>query len=311
MLSIKDMEKYSEPFGNFLATVQERDIDILLLEEFHSSPKFVAWFSKLIGLQAAIFNGAWHSVCDADGETDLLLVVDNGEEKVGVFIENKVGATEQDRQDSRYHVRGERSVSRGDVDSYVTAICAPTDYLEQLSTQSEYQYRISYEEISGWFQQLQGTRSDWKRLLLDEAVEQRRRGSVMVKNPLTTQFHMEFWTHLKCNHPDILMNKPTIKGSKSNWIIAKMATFPKNTKIHFKFDQQQVELGFDQRSIKEIEKIIPALEPDMFFAQKGKTAAICKAMPLIVIRKPFFDQIAAIDEAIASARKLSQYSEIF
>lgn len=60
-------------FGSYLVTVAERDIDLLLMEEFHVSVPFVTWFCEQLGILGASFFGAWHSVSDADGETDLLL----------------------------------------------------------------------------------------------------------------------------------------------------------------------------------------------------------------------------------------------
>jgi hypothetical protein len=100
-------------FGRYLATVVERDIDLLLMEEFHLSEDFVCWFCGKIGFDAVTFAGAWHSVSDTDGQTDLLLRVLREERRVGVLIENKVGAPEQDLQGERYHLRGIRSREAG------------------------------------------------------------------------------------------------------------------------------------------------------------------------------------------------------
>lgn len=47
-------------FGSYLATVQERDIDLLLMEEFHISADFVDWFCQQVGEVGGQFDGAWH-----------------------------------------------------------------------------------------------------------------------------------------------------------------------------------------------------------------------------------------------------------
>jgi len=62
-------------FGKFVLAVQERDVELLLLEEFHVNEDFSRWLCKLLGLTDARFDGAWHSVSDTDGETDLLVRV--------------------------------------------------------------------------------------------------------------------------------------------------------------------------------------------------------------------------------------------
>ncbi|VVD31725.1 hypothetical protein [Paraburkholderia dioscoreae] len=60
-------------FGRYLASVTERDIDLLLLEEFHVNNDFVAWFCGKIDLHNVTAAGAWHSLSDTDGESDLVL----------------------------------------------------------------------------------------------------------------------------------------------------------------------------------------------------------------------------------------------
>jgi len=90
----------------YLASVAERDIDLLLMEEFHASKKFVKWFCREVGLYGISPADAWHSVSDTDGESDLLVRVLRDEQRIGILIENKIAAPEQDRQAERYHIRG-------------------------------------------------------------------------------------------------------------------------------------------------------------------------------------------------------------
>jgi hypothetical protein len=118
------------------------------MEEFHVSESFVAWFCKELEIAPASFNGAWHSVSDTDGETDLLLRVRSGDQRIGILIENKIAAPEQDRQDERYHLRGFRAQQNGKYDRFVTCMCAPQIYLDGLGKGSLYQHRISYEHIA-------------------------------------------------------------------------------------------------------------------------------------------------------------------
>jgi hypothetical protein len=107
-----------EDFGRYLLTVEERDIDLLLMEEFHVSSAFVSWFAVQVRVGDATFAGAWHSVSDTDGETDLLLRVVSGGTRTAILIQNKVAAPEQSRQDERYHIRGARSRDAGLLDVY-------------------------------------------------------------------------------------------------------------------------------------------------------------------------------------------------
>jgi hypothetical protein len=158
-------------FGRFLAPVDERDVDLLLLEEFHVSDEFVAWFCSELSLSGAVPSAAWHSVSDTDGESDLLLRVLREGRRLGVFIENKVSAPEQDWQSERYHLRAKRAVEQHKLDEYLTVICAPRAYLEALPKDSSYQHRVPYERIADWFGGQLGRRAAYRRLVMLEAIE--------------------------------------------------------------------------------------------------------------------------------------------
>ena len=72
-------------FGRNFAALAERDIDFLLLEEFQVNEDFVHWFCGEIGLLGIEPGGAWHSVFDAEGETDLLVRIYQGKDKIGIL----------------------------------------------------------------------------------------------------------------------------------------------------------------------------------------------------------------------------------
>jgi len=166
-----------DDFGNYLANVAERDIDLLLMEEFHISGDFVSWFCGLVGMGGAMFDGAWHSVSDSDGETDLLLRVLADDRRTGILIENKIAAPEQSTQAERYHLRGIRSREAGRVDDFITVICAPDRYLGRLPETSAYQHKIAYEQIAAWFGQQPDARARWRHRIFCEAIDQSRRAT--------------------------------------------------------------------------------------------------------------------------------------
>ena len=211
---------HSSDFGRYLQSVAERDIDLLLMEEFHVVPAFASWFAEQVCLpQQAKFDGAWHSLCDQDGETDLLLRVRIDQERVAILIENKVGAPEQQSQDVRYHLRGMRSQEAGRYDRFVTAICAPQVYLNGIGPQSAYDHRVSYEAILEWYGVQSGPRAAWRKAIFGEAIEQGRRGYRMKIHTGKTSFHQQYREHLRDTCPEFLMRPQTAKGPKSTWIV--------------------------------------------------------------------------------------------
>src|SRR6516164_4089717 len=90
-----------------LESVAERDIDLLLLEEFHVSDSFARWFWKRAFRQDAPVRArlsAWHSIADTQlGESDLIVAYqDDLGSRLAVLIENKVTAISQPNQAERY-----------------------------------------------------------------------------------------------------------------------------------------------------------------------------------------------------------------
>jgi len=106
----------SEILDRFLA-VCERDVDLLLLEEFNCSPSFCGWFFSRLGLspscQVPIACKAKHSVAsntdEATGESDLEIIFDcdmpQGRESVLVLLEDKVAARFTPGQAAPYQSR--------------------------------------------------------------------------------------------------------------------------------------------------------------------------------------------------------------
>jgi hypothetical protein len=227
------------------------------------------------------------------------------------LIENKVGASEQHEQAERYHIRGARSQQEGKLDRFVTCMCAPQSYLDNLSSDSAYQHRVSYEAIAKWFEQLDGPRHAWRHRIMQEAIGQGRRGYTMVVNTTTTAFFAAYWEYLRRNHPQIQMRKPTPKGNKSNWLIMKGINFPKRVQIHHKVERQVVELGFDGRTVTELLAIKNEWPADVFAVQRGRTAALSIVVPLIDMEKGIAAQEKELQEVFAAVYRLLPYARLF
>jgi hypothetical protein len=297
-------------FGRYLASVAERDVDLLLMEEFHVSDTFVGWFCDQVGLKGVKAAGAWHSLSDTDGESDLLLRVLVENKRIGVLIENKIAAPEQEEQDRRYHLRGIKSREQGKLDDYVTVMCAPSRYLSSLASTSAYQHRVSYEDIASWFFAQPGRREQWRGHVIQEAIEQGRRGYTMAVNEANTAFHVAYWEYLQKRHPHIQMRRPKNRGSKSNWIILKGHDFPKNVNMHHKFDQQVMEIGFAGRTVEEILAAKQDWPEDIVPVQKGGTASLSIVVPAIDMKIAIGEQTEAIEAVLVAAYRLMPYAKL-
>jgi hypothetical protein len=111
----------------------ERDIDILLAEEFSVSPPFAAWFLKQTRGFKDIFaavQDVYVSRSDTTGESDLVVVFETqgGETRFALHIEDKIDAPVQAEQESRYRLRAEAEILRGDYSAYEVTLCSPEAY---------------------------------------------------------------------------------------------------------------------------------------------------------------------------------------
>jgi hypothetical protein len=295
-----------DPLGQLqpLYVVQERDIDFLLLEELHSSPGFVDWFGQRVGLQSAVFDGAWYSVSNADGESDLLLRVLAGKERVGVLIEDKIAASEQPDQDERYHKRGAKGVTDGWFDRYITCICAPQAYLDTLAPESKYGYRLAYEEIADWFTQQQDSRATWRGRVIKAAITQGRKGYTKQVNDAVTKFHIAYYARLRRTQPTLEMSRPTPKGSGGSWIILWVSGWPKTIHLNHKLSRGSVELSFERNSRDQLMDLGIDWPEGVLPITTGGYGSLAITVPAIDVEKPFETQVAAVDEAFAAMQTL-------
>ena len=297
-------------FGKPIKKLEERDIDLLLLEEFHVSEGFMAWFCGQAGLQNVAFKGAWHSVTDYEGESDIVLLVRSGSRRTALMIENKIGAPEQEKQAERYHSRGRRLVKEGHADDYLTVILAPRSYLTALPSGCAYHQQLSYEDIANWFGKAGGPRMKWRGDIIRQAIEQQASGYQMQVNAATTAFHLAYWEHLRQHHPHLQMNKPNNKGPESTWIYMRAHTFPKEVTLAHKMDQDVVELCFANRTVQELISAEPDWPEGIIPGQKGNQAVLGISVPNVDPYQGFRAQRNTVDAVLKAARRLLPFGRV-
>lgn len=129
-------------------TWQERDIDILLLQEFATSPGFAEAFQHRIGRVPSPVTGLRHSVHErlgglAWGETDIFLSFADGGH---VLIENKITAPFQENQAERYRARAAHHAQSGI--AALTVLIAPESYAVQVAP-GDWDAIVPYEALAG------------------------------------------------------------------------------------------------------------------------------------------------------------------
>jgi len=274
------------------------------------SGDFVAWFCGQTGVLDARLEKARRNVTDSDAESDIVLWVKAAARRIVVLIENKIDAPQQERQDGRYHIRGSRLVREDGYDDYRTVICAPRGYLDGLPSESAYQHRVSYEDISDWFDAANGPRATWRGDVLRQACDPANRRNPMRVNEATTAFHREYREHLHRHHPKLIMNKPGDKGPESTWIYMKAGTLPKDVGLLHKMDESVIELRFGNRNVEELLNERPDWPKDIHPTRRRQGEALVIKVPRVDPFREFPPQKHAVEEALRAACRPLPYGWI-
>ncbi len=289
---------------NQIEAVTERDIDLLLLEELNVSEDFASWFYTTIiqSVDAPGISGAWHSVSDPQlGESDLIAVYEDG---IAILIENKIDAIAQPEQGNRYRQRGEKGIADGFWNEFVTCMIAPERYLQQERDSSVYDATLSYEEISKWFLEQDNPRSSYKSYLINEGIEQNRRGYTVVPDDAVTEFWFKYWSLASQQYPELEMKQPNIKPAGSDWVDFRPSALDKRLSIVHKLARGDVDLQVAgaRGRIEELQEIL--LDYDVEVASAGKSVAIRKRVSPLNRSGPFESQHDVAVAGLNAAKEL-------
>lgn len=287
--------------------IAERDIDLLLVEEFNVNVEFGRWFLSQIGekarLPAKSFE-CWHSVTDGTlGESDLIVRVDAD---LAILIENKVDAPAQPDQARRYHARGERGLAEGHWRRFASCIVAPAAYLARNAEVGRYDAAVSYESIRDWFIKKGGRRFYHKAEMLSEGIEQNRRGYSPTPDESVTELWQAYYERAHIAHPELQFSRPGQKPAKSDWPEFKPKGMPKGTKIIHKLAQGVVDLQIDGTAGRVEEMDARCTCNDVEMVATGKSAVYRIRVPKIDRFVPFAEQANAVDAGLAAAKRLLQ-----
>jgi hypothetical protein len=281
-----------------LTGVTERDIDLLLVEEFMASPKFLSWFLYQLGLDAGgTLSGISHSVNTANGESDVEVDVLYAGGLVKVLIENKVDAPLQPRQAERYADRADQYLKDRTCSKAITVLAAPADYSGGNSDTAGFDKRISYESVVQWFTEAEelGNRRIYKQSLLTSAIERGSSGWTLVPNEKTTSFWQSYWSTAERFAKDLRMPKPTKKPATSSFIFFQPIGLDPNVKLIHKVPYGKVDLQFaalgDQLEAIE-NKYRAKLDHDMTIVKASKSGAIRINVPELNLQNKFSESRA-------------------
>ena len=290
--------------------VLERDLDLLVLEEFVVSPGFRHWFlSRIFGAVATGFElaEAQHSVVDAGtGESDLLfdLSAPDGS-RVRLLVENKVGAEFQPSQDHRYLNRASEYTRRGVCTECVTVIMAPRAYLDGLATHA-FRSEIVYEDMQQFLRSQPGARTEYRAHVLGLAIDRARKGYVKIPVVEVADFWQAYSDQFAKRGSSLVVDASKLRGGRSNAVFLGMPSSRGAQLIH-ELTKGQVSLrvvALADRHDLARELVQGALPPGSQLARAGKFPILRVMVPSLDIHRTFADQESQALQGILAAEVL-------
>lgn len=296
--------------------VLERDIDLLLLEEFLSCPYFQQWFvSKISDVDLGKCVWASRSVTHATGESDLEVVFeDESKCRTRLLIENKVAASLQPQQAERYSLRARSYMAREDCGRSLTVLCAPSRYFGNSQSCKGFDSRITHEAILDWFRDARhlGPRRLYKMALLESAIVKGTLGYQPREDAAVTAFWKWYWRLSQDVAPELEMREPGGKAAGSAFVIFHPASLPKGMEIVHKLTRGYVDLQVAGagRWMNEISSTIgQCLAKDMKVVRVSSSSAVRINVAKLDTNAPGEPQREAALEGLAAALKLLDWHE--
>lgn len=298
--------------------VCERDIDLLLLEEFVASSEFRSWFLSQTGIeQKADLVEACRSVKTMNGESDLDLTFQGSSGLVKILIENKVDAAFQPNQPQRYAERAERYRVLGTYQEVLTVIMAPEVYFGDESSAFGFDARVAYEGALAWFEQTGiGARKDYKLAILRGAIDRGRLGWKLVPHRGVSDFWRAYWKLCEQIAPQLSMPVPKVEiPADSHFIGFRPAILSAGVSLWHKVAYGHVDLQFAGMGDKlaEMEQLYrSSLQPSMRIEKAAKSAVIrVRVEPIDMTVTAFSSAETSIRQGIQAAMLLLDwYSKV-
>lgn len=297
-----------------LESLRERDIDLLILEEWSVNPLFSQWvLGEFFDITTYYKNfDGWHSVVSSGlGESDLLLTAENQCSKIAILMENKIDASARDNQANRYSKRAEKIQKEYQFSQVFTCIVAPEHYLENDEEAKSYDIEISYEKLSEWFAIHGDIRSKYRANILNLAISKERRRPRPVKHEGVTEFWQNYYRALMKTLPDARMDEPKSIPEASDWPMIKFRHFPKYWRIIHKLAQGCLDIEVSWTSEKTQEYVNQLACNKIVVAKPGKRTVMRINVAPVNRHQDFLEQKEAIDLAFEDIRLLRDKTKQF
>lgn len=301
-------------------SVEERDMDTLFLEAIGTDNGFLQLFlnkvDALKDCKDVTVLDIQLSKTDDDGESDITVIIQANNKKIGLLIEDKINAVAMDEQCNRYSIRGEKGIKNKDYDEFFVFIVAPTKYYELNDEAKKYDYYVSYEECKEYFEAKDNVISNIWKQQIEQAIEKGKKQGNVTYNPQRMDFLKKYIEYQKIHYPEkiVIANNPDNKGA-GGWVQIKVNL--KNACIYHKADKACMDLtipGAKEKSrvCKSLLEYLHKLGYEkLICTETGNSIAFRYEVPVIKFDEPFNDDIKKdLDICFEKAEKLVELAEL-
>ncbi len=313
--------------------VRERDIDLLLMEEFSTSSAFVHFFvdnaehaenDARMELDGGRVVSVEHSIMDAQmGETDIEIIFENSKARIGLLIEDKINAEARPTQASRYFERGNKGINKGKYARFYVCIVAPQKYLDSHNHgKNTYPYWISYEKMLEYYSRKCDPGSIFKVKQIRDAIDKQRRGYQTEEDPRVTAFWRKYAAYQKQYFPGLMLRyNGEIKGTNATW--PRFDTAVRGLYLYHKTEYKTeessqtgvVDLTFDGYGDRisdlmgMIDQALDGKWGDYSLQRTGKAASLRLSVPKLNVHGEFDDQIESAQKCFEIIKQISDFAK--
>ena len=284
-------------------TTLERDMDLLIMEEFICSPQFARIFLDTVGITCDYtIDQVIHSMRDADlGESDIVFILNFGDKRHAIHIEDKIDALAMPNQSGRYAKRAEKDIVAGKYDEYSVLIVAPAKYLSANQEAQKYEHQVHYEQLRDYFAAQNDLRSQYKLALIDRAIYDQKAGYQYEANPGVVSFCTAMDAYQREHYPTLPV------GTQAWWRGYK--TMISTATIVYKANKGFCDLQFSNCTREDLlSKVKDYLSDRMTVEKAGKSASVRIRVPPVWFEKQFAEKTSEVDEALAAMVELYELS---
>lgn len=285
-------------------TVLERDMDILILEEFISSREFAEIFLRVAGIYGDYtVEQAAHSVRDMNlGESDLVFVLNINGARHAVHIEDKIDAQAMPEQCSRYTQRAEKDVLAGKYDAYSVILVAPEKYLSSNQEAQKYENKVSYEQLRDYFAAKSDLRSQYKLAVINRTIDEQKNRYQWEPNFRVVRFCAAMDAYQQEHFPNLPI------GTQAWW--RHYQTFLPDTVLVYKANKGFCDLQFDHCAPQEVYmRVKEQMSNRMTIEKTGKASSVRISVRPVWFEKEFQDKVTEVEEALVALSELYEMSK--